>query len=141
MNKLINGLLFASLAVFVTIAAQPIVASSVEAAGKPNWKIGRVYNRLVCNACHRLDGGKVTSPYDRKKAEWTAYFVADKHAKGGEVNGSTKYYASQEYRSSIQTENKAAAKFLKVSSEEMMAHVIEFYIHGAKDSDTPARCQ
>jgi len=141
MNTFIKAGVIGGLALIVTIAAQPLIASSTEAAGKSNWKIGRVYNRLVCNACHRLDGGTVTSPYDRKKAEWSAYFKADQHAKGGTVNSSAKYYASQEYRSSIQKENKAAAKFLKVPSEEMMAHVIEFYIHGAKDSDTPARCQ
>ena len=33
------------------------------------------------------------------------------------------------------------AKFLKLPDEEMMANVVAFYIHGAKDSDTPLRCQ
>ena len=141
MNVIIKRGLLVAAALAVTIGAQPIIAKSTKAAGKANWKVGRVYNRLVCNACHRLDGGQVTSPYDRKMAEWNAYFKADIHAKGGPINASVRYYASQEYRSSIQHENKAAAKFLKVSSDEMMAHVIEFYIHGAKDSDTPARCQ
>ncbi len=141
MKKQIYIFLLPLLAVVATFASQPLSINTAEAAEKANWKIGRVYNRLICNACHRQDDGKVTSPYDRKKAEWTAYFQADQHAKGGSVNGSVKYYASQAYRSSIQHENKAASKFLKLSNEEMMAHVIEFYIHGAKDSDTPARCQ
>jgi len=141
MNNQIKFFFLPFLAVASALTLLPFSIDTAEAADKANWKIGRVYNRLICNACHRQDDGQVTSPYDRKKAEWTAYFQADQHAKGGNVNGSVKYYASQAYRSSIQNENKAAAKFLKLSNEEMMAHVIEFYIHGAKDSDTPARCQ
>jgi hypothetical protein len=71
------------------------------------------------------------------KAEWKAYIAADKHAKGKD---SVKYYVSQEYRNSIKDTNKAAAKFASMPDEEMLANVQAFVIHGAKDSDTPARC-
>ena len=118
---------------------------AAQAAGGPNWKIGRVYNRLVCNACHRQDGGHVVSPYERTKADWKAYYAADVHAAAvadsGKANPSAKYYMSQAYRLSIKDDNKAAAKFLQMPDAEMTAHVIEFYVRGAKDSDTPARCQ
>jgi hypothetical protein len=110
-------------------------------AADANWKMGRVYNRLVCNDCHRQDGGKVMSPYERTIADWKAYFAADKHDASGEADPSVKFYASRQYRDSIKAENKAAAKFLELSDEEMMANVVEFYLHGAKDSDTPLRCQ
>lgn len=113
----------------------------VQAGDGVNWKIGRVYNRLVCNACHRQDGGHVVSPYERTKADWKTYFDADKHALAGKVNPSARYYASIAYRKSIMDKNKAAAKFVKMPDAKMAAHVIAFYIRGAKDSDTPARCQ
>ncbi len=117
-----------------------LIAADAWAAGA-NWKIGRVYNRLVCNACHRVDDGKVVSPVDRTQAEWKAYFKADAHDKTGKTNGSAKYYASQAYRGSIKDTNKAAAKFLPIPDDVMTGHVVEFYLHGAKDSDTPSRCQ
>jgi len=116
------------------------VAGDVLAAGA-NWKIGRIYNRLVCNACHRIDDGKVMSPVDRTQAEWKAYFSADAHDVTSKSNPSAKYYASAPYLESIKDESKAAGKFLKYSDAELQAHVVEFYVHGAKDSDTPARCQ
>ena len=112
-----------------------------QAGDGTNWKIGRVYNRLVCNACHRQDGGHVVSPYERTKADWQAYFESDKHATGKKANQSARYYASIAYRKSIMDKNKAAAKFVKMPDGKMAAHVIAFYVRGAKDSDTPARCQ
>lgn len=127
-------------ALFMILLFVTAVGSEALAAGA-NWKMGRVYNRLVCNDCHRQDDGKVMSPYERKIADWKAYFKADEHDASGKANPSVKFYASREYRESIKAENKAAAKFLKLSDEEMMANVVEFYIHGAKDSDTPLRCQ
>ncbi|MDP7604961.1 MAG: hypothetical protein QF546_14100 [Alphaproteobacteria bacterium] len=102
---------------------------------------GKAVNRLVCNACHRQGGGKVVSPMARKKAEWQRYFEAGEHGTSGNTDGSVHYYTSRAYRSAIKAENKAAAKFLKFPDAAMSAHVVEFYIHGAKDSDTPARCQ
>lgn len=115
--------------------------AALQAADSPNWKIGRVYNRLVCNACHRIDGGKVISPYERNRADWEIYFKDDKHATGTTANASALYYMSTEYRKSIMDKNKAAAKFVKTPDAVMSGHIIEFYTRGAKDSDTPARCQ
>ncbi len=117
------------------------VIESAQAADGTNWKIGRVYNRFVCNACHRQDNDRVVSPYERNKADWKAYFAANKHDATGTANASALYYTSTAYRQSIKDKNKAAAKFLKMSDEEMAADVIAFYVRGAKDSDTPARCQ
>ena len=102
-----------------------------------NWKVGRIYYRMVCTACHTEHAGGAISPATMTKAEWKAYIAADKHAKGKD---SVKYYVSQEYRNSIKDTNKAAAKFASMPDEEMLANVQAFVIHGAKDSDTPARC-
>ncbi len=132
-----NKILIAILALAVTLP----LAEAANAAGTANWKIGRVYNRLVCNACHRLDGGHVVSPYERTKAEWTSYFDADAHAASGKAKPKVSHYTSTAYRESIRAENKAAAKFLKFTDDQMAAHVRAFFIRGAKDSDTPARCQ
>ena len=128
------------LALCMILPLAAVIGSEALAAGA-NWKVGRVYNRLVCNKCHRQDDGKVMSPSERTIADWKAYFAADKHDASGKANPSVKFYASREYRDSIKAENKAAAKFLELPDEEMMAHVVAFYIHGAKDSDTPLRCQ
>ncbi|MCW9033761.1 MAG: hypothetical protein OQJ97_06030 [Rhodospirillales bacterium] len=125
----------------ITLAAMLPLMDSAQAANEANWKIGRVYNRLVCNACHRLDDGKVVSPYERNKADWQVYFAADSHDTTGKANPSAKYYMGTDYRESIKATNKAAAKFLKMPNAIMEGHVIEFYLRGAKDSDTPARCQ
>ena len=128
---------------FFTITLMTLIPQIDQAlaADKANWKIGRVYNRLVCNACHRQDGGKVVSPYERNKLDWTAYFLSDAHDVSGKTNPSVRYYMSSDYRQSIQAENKAAAKFVDMPNAQMEAHIIAFYIRGAKDSDTPAKCQ
>jgi cytochrome c5 len=106
-------------------------------AEEGDWKVGRIYYRMVCTACHRDHAGGAIPPSNMTKAEWKAYIAADKHAKGKD---SVKYYVSQEYRNTIKDTNKAAAKFLKMPDDEMLANVQAFVIHGAKDSDTPARC-
>ncbi|MDH3947395.1 MAG: c-type cytochrome [Gammaproteobacteria bacterium] len=106
-------------------------------AADGNWKKGRIYYRMVCTACHKDHAGGSISPATMTKAEWKAYIAADQHAKGKDT---LSYYVSQEYRNSIKDTNKAAAKFAKVPNDEMMADVQAFVIHGAKDSDTPARC-
>jgi pyruvoyl-dependent arginine decarboxylase (PvlArgDC) len=108
-------------------------------AADGNWKIGRIYYRMVCTACHKEQAGGAISPSSNTKAEWTAYIEADKHAK---EKDSLKSYVSTEYRDSIKDTNKAAAnkKIAAKSAEELMADVQAFVIHGAKDSDTPARC-
>jgi cytochrome c5 len=102
-----------------------------------DWKVGRIYYRMVCTACHRDNAGGAIAPSTMTKAEWKAYIAADKHAKGKDT---LKYYVSQEYRNSIKDTNKAAAKFASMPDEEMLANIQAFVIHGAKDSDTPARC-
>ena len=106
-------------------------------AEQGNWKVGRIYYRMVCTACHRDHAGGAIPPSNMTKAEWKAYIAADKHAKGKDT---LSYYISQEYRNSIKDTNKAAAKFAKMPDDEMLANVQAFVIHGAKDSDTPARC-
>ena len=102
-----------------------------------NWKKGRIYYRMVCTACHTEHAGGSISPATMTKAEWKAYIAADKHAKGKDT---VSFYVSQDYRNSIKASNKAAAKFAKVPNDEMLADVAAFVQHGAKDSDTPARC-
>jgi cytochrome c5 len=103
------------------------------------WKIGRIYYRMVCTACHKEQAGGAISPSSNTKAEWAAYIEADKHAK---EKDSLKHYVSTEYRDSIKETNKAAGnkKIAAKSADELMADVKAFVIHGAKDSDTPARC-
>ena len=128
------------IAAIALTAMLPLFESALAADGT-NWKIGRVYNRFVCNACHRQDNDRVVSPYERTKADWKAYFKADAHDTTGKANPSVLYYTTKTYRQSIKDKNKAAAKFLKMSDDEMAANVIAFYVRGAKDSDTPARCQ
>lgn len=107
-------------------------------AADGNWKMGRIYYRMVCTACHKEQAGGAISPSSMTKAEWTTYIEADQHAKGKD---SLKFYVSQEYRNSIKDSNKAAKKLAGKPNDEMLADVHAFVIHGAKDSDTPARCQ
>jgi len=71
------------------------------------------------------------------KAEWDAYITADSHAKGKDK---VSYYVSKSYRESIKATNKAAAKFIKIPNADLLGDVKAFVIHGAKDSDNPARC-
>jgi cytochrome c5 len=106
-------------------------------AADGNWKMGRIYYRMVCTDCHKQQAGGAIAPSAYTKAEWTAYIEADAHAKGKD---SLKHYVSQEYRTSIMDTNKAAKKMAKKSNEELLSDVHAFVIHGAKDSDTPARC-
>jgi hypothetical protein len=124
-----------SLALCLSGAALP----TAMAADDGNWKIGRIYYRMVCTDCHKQQAGGAISPSSYTKAEWTAYIEADKHAK---EKDSLKHYVSTEYRDSIKDTNKAAGnkKIAAKSAEELMADVHAFVIHGAKDSDTPARC-
>ena len=116
------------------------LAAESQAASK-DWRIGRVYNRMVCNDCHRQNGGEVISPIDRTIAEWKVYFKSDAHDVTGKANPSISYFTSSDYRQSIKDTNKAAAKFIDTPDEQMRHYVSTFFIRGAKDSDTPARCQ
>lgn len=116
-------------------------AGAAPAGEDGNWKVGRIYYRMVCTKCHIADGGESISPAARTKAEWHAFFEADAHAAVGDGKPTVSHYASQAYRQSIQDTNRAAKKLLKVPDDEMLANVLAFTVHGAKDSDTPARCQ
>jgi hypothetical protein len=124
----------------VVLAAAPMQAArGADAEG--DWKQGRLYYRMVCTACHKAEGGKSISPAVMTKAEWTDYLAADKHAVNSDkAEHTVSYYISQAYRQSIAGENKVAAKFADLPDAELLANVKAFVLHGAKDSDTPARC-
>jgi len=107
------------------------------AQAEADWKRGRVYYRMVCTQCHAEKAGGAISPSVKTKAEWVAYFQADKHAKGKDT---VKYYFSSHFRDSIKATNKAAAKFAEVPEADLAADVKEFLQKGAKDGDAPARC-
>lgn len=106
-------------------------------AGEGKWKMGRIYYRMVCTACHTGQAGESIAPSTKTKAEWDAYLAADSHAAGKDK---LSYYISKDYRLSIKDSNRAAAKFSKVPNEKMMADVKAFVMHGAKDGPSPARC-
>lgn len=128
-----------SFAISLALCLSGGILPTAMAADGGNWKMGRIYYRMVCTACHKDQAGGAISPSTYTKAEWTAYIEADKHAK---EKDSLKYYVSTEYRDSIKDSNKAASskKIAAKSAEELMADVHAFAVHGAKDSDTPARC-
>ena len=123
-------------ALFLTGIAPPLPA-----AEDGNWRRGRIYYRMVCTACHKDMAEKAISPMSRTIAEWKAYVAADKHDATGKSNPSLKYYVSSTYRDSVKDKNKAAAKFLTLPEDELLADIRAWVVHGAKDSDTPARCQ
>ncbi len=128
-----SGLALAALLV-VPFAGAP--ADDLQA----NKKRGRVYFKMVCTVCHIQTAVKTIPPSSRSMAEWRSYFDANQHDTTGKTEPTVSYYTSQEYRTSIQDQNKAAKKFLKLSEEQIFADVREFAISGAKDSDTPASC-
>ena len=134
MKKLIYPLLTVLCLVWMPV-------ETVFAEEKGDWKRGRIYYRMVCTACHKAMTGKSISPVSKTIAEWKAYVDTDKHDASGKSNPSLKYYTSTAYRESIKDENKVAAKMLNVPDDKMLADVRAFVVHGAKDSDTPARCQ
>lgn len=107
---------------------------------KANWRLGRIYYRMVCTDCHKQMAEPI-SPVSKTIAEWKAYFNADRHDSSGRTNSSLKYYVSREYRESIRAKNKAANKFIDIPDQQLLVNVRAFVVHGAKDSDTPASCQ
>lgn len=129
MKKIVN--------IVMACALGTLIAPAASLAGDGNWKMGRIYYRMVCTDCHKEQAGKSISPATMTKAEWQAYIEADSHNSGQDK---LSYYVSKEYRESIKDTNRAAAKFLKLPDEKLMADVNAFVIHGAKDSDSPARC-
>ncbi|MCP4126907.1 MAG: hypothetical protein GY753_07585 [Gammaproteobacteria bacterium] len=122
------------------IVASMLNIDAATAAGKANWKRGRVYFRMVCTSCHVETTGTAISPNGRTIAEWSAYMDANKHDASGKTKPEVSYYTSKEYRESIKESNKAAKKFLKMPDAALFADVRAFVVHGAKDSDTPASC-
>lgn len=122
----------------VAFAPAPVSSADVETG---DWKMGRVYYRFVCTACHKDVAGIVISPNEMTKAEWRAYLDADAHDKSGRTEPSVSYYTSQAYRESIKDTNKAAAKFIDVPDGDMADNIRAWTIYGAKDSDTASSCQ
>ena len=102
-----------------------------------DWKRGRVYYRSVCTSCHvALPVGSI-NPSTKTKAEWSAYLLLDKHAKGKDT---VSKYVSKTYRASIKSANKAAEKFAETPDKELQDDIKAFLIKGAKDGDAPATC-
>jgi len=114
--------------------------NAVAQADDGNWKLGRVYYRMVCTECHQQKSGAI-SPSGRTKAEWAAYLDADVHDASKKSEPKVSFYVSRPYRESVKDKNKAAEKFLDMPQDKLMADVRAFVIHGAKDSDTPESCQ
>lgn len=128
------------IAMLAMVVAGMLSVDMAEAAGKGKWKLGRVYFRMVCTACHIEMTGAGIAPNTRTIAEWTTYMDADAHDASGKSEPKISSYTSKEYRESIKDKNKAAKKLLKVPNEDLFEHVKSFLEHGAKDSDTPASC-
>lgn len=118
------------------IAAAALLSSAAQAYDA-DWKRGRVYYRSVCTSCHVASPIGQINPSSKTKAEWAAYFQADKHAKGKE---SVKMYVSKDYRAKIKASNKAAEKFANVPDNELLEDVRIFLQRGAKDGEAPASC-
>jgi hypothetical protein len=102
-----------------------------------DWKRGRVYYRSVCTSCHVAAPVGAINPSTKTKADWTAYLLADKHAKGKD---SVSMYIAKPYRASIKATNKAAEKFADTPDKELFEDIKAFLIKGAKDGDSPASC-
>ena len=102
-----------------------------------DWKRGRIYYRSVCTSCHVALPIGAINPSTKTKADWTAYLLTDKHAKGKDT---VTKYVSKAYRASIKAGNKAAEKFADTPDQELMDDIKAFLLKGAKDGDAPASC-
>ena len=127
--------LLASLAMLFTFSFDTFATDP-----KPNKKRGQVYFKMVCTTCHKDTAGHTIPPSDQTMQQWREYFDAGVHDTSGKTNSVLQYYVSKKYRDSIKEKNKAAKKFINLSSEQLFADVREFAVTGAKDSDTPASC-
>jgi len=125
--------------VVAMLCAAVLPAWGADEAG--DWKRGRLYYRSVCTSCHVEQAGKKISPQDKTIAEWKAYVAADRHDATGKSNGSLAYFSSRAYRDSIKATNRVAEKYVDIPDAELRADLQAWVVHGAKDSDTPARCQ
>lgn len=118
------------------------LSSIASAAPKGNWKKGRIYFRMVCTDCHVKEAGGKITPAEKTKAEWLEYFEKNIHGPQDEpAKYAASYFVSREYRESIKATNRAAAKLLKISDEQLLEDVKAFLVHTAKDSDQPSRCE
>ena len=99
-----------------------------------NWKLGRIYYRAACTACHEKVIGHSISPAEKTIAEWKLWAITE------QGSAHLDEYVSQDYRNLIAGENKVAAKFAPIPNADMRANVRAFVVHGAKDSATPATC-
>lgn len=113
-----------------------LLGAATAAQAEADWKRGRIYYRMVCTACHVEKGGAI-APSTKTMAEWNAYLLADKHAKGKD---SLKSYVSKKYRDSVKATNKAAEKYAEVPEAELFEDLKAFALKGAKDGDSPASC-
>ncbi len=121
--------------VIAVVSALMLPTTPVFAEEEPgNWKLGRIYYRASCTACHNAELGEAISPATKTMAEWRAWIDTEE---GGAHLGE---FTSQTYRSSIASENKVAAKFASLADQEMWDHTRAFVIYGAKDSPNPATC-
>jgi hypothetical protein len=116
----------------ICLLGAPLVSQAADA----DWKRGRVYYRMVCTACH-VEKASAIAPSTKTMAEWNAYLLADKHAKGKD---SVKFYLSKKYRDSAKATNKAAEKYADVPEQELFEDLKAFVIKGAKDGESPASC-
>ena len=116
----------------ICLLGAPLVAQAADA----DWKRGRVYYRMVCTACH-VEKASAIAPSTKTMAEWNAYLLADKHAKGKD---SVKFYLSKKYRDSAKATNQAAEKYADVPEQELFEDLKAFVIKGAKDGESPASC-
>lgn len=124
---------------FINVAAliALLVAASAANAYDADWKRGRVYYRSVCTSCHTASPVGAINPSTRTKADWTAYMMLDKHAKGKDT---VSKYVSVAYRASIKSTNKTAEKFATTPDKELLEDVKAFLVRGAKDGEAPATC-
>lgn len=118
---------------FASLIMTPYAAMAADG----DWKMGRIYYRMVCTSCHQAQTGQSIAPSTKTKAEWASYISTDSHAGGKDK---LSYYVSKQYKENIKDSNKAAAKFLNVPDDKQMADVKAFVMHGAKDGPAPARC-
>ena len=115
------------------VSAFPLMANA-----KPNPRIGNVYYNMVCNSCHTSEA-KDIQPGSWKIEDWAAYFAIDNHA-GDKDSKPVSYYLQREYRETIKDSNKAAKKFLNMSTEELFQSVRSYLLHNASDSDVVNPC-
>lgn len=121
----------------LTVGVALSLLASTAFAYDPDWKRGRVYYRSVCSSCHVAMPVGSINPSTKTKAQWNAYLLLDKHAKGKDT---VNQYVSKAYRASIKSANKAAEKFAATPDKELQDDIKAFLIKGAKDGDAPATC-